>query len=213
MFANKKAIFWDNDGVLVDTEKYYFEATYLTMKKVGFELTKEQYIDLFLIKAVGAWHLLGQNKFSAKHIHQLKEERDNLYNDFLLTKNIIIDGVEDIIAKLSEKYKMAIVTSSKPNHFKAIHSRTELLKYFAFVVTSEEYTNYKPDPEPYLFALKKMGINSSEGIAIEDSRRGLIAAKKAGLDCIIIQNEITMSSDFSEAGLILENISQLALIL
>jgi len=213
MFAKKKAIFWDNDGVLVDTEKYYFEATYLTMKKVGFELTREQYIKQFLIKATGAWHLLDQNKFSAKHIQQLKAERDNLYNEFLLTRDILIDGVEDIVAKLSEKYKMAIVTSSKPNHFNAIHSRTELLKYFSFVITSEDYTNYKPDPEPYLFALKKMGINSSEGLAIEDSRRGLIAAKKAGLDCIIIQNELTMSSDFSEADVILDNISQVTRIL
>ena len=213
MFSNKKAIFWDNDGVLVDTEKYYFEATYLTMKKVGFELTKEQYIDLFLIKAIGAWHLLDQNKFSAQQIQQLKAERDNLYNEFLLTRDILIDGVEDIIAKLSEKYMMAIVTSSKPNHFNAIHSRTGLLKYFSFVVTAEDYTNYKPDPEPYLLALKKMGINSSEGLAIEDSRRGLVAAKTAGLDCIIIQNELTMSSDFSEADLIIEDISQLALTL
>ena len=213
MFANKKAIFWDNDGVLVDTEKYYFEATYLTMKKAGFELTLEQYIEQFLIKATGAWHLLDQNKFSAKDIQQLKTERDNLYTHFLMTRDILIDGVEGILAKLSEKYKMAIVTSSKPNHFKAIHSRTELLKYFSFVVTSEDYTNYKPDPEPYLFALKKMSVNSSEGLAIEDSRRGLVAAKKAGLECIIMKNELTKTSDFSDADLILEHISQLTKIL
>jgi HAD superfamily hydrolase (TIGR01509 family) len=213
MFSNKKAIFWDNDGVLVDTEKYYFEATYLTMKKVGFEITQEQYIEQFLIQATGAWHLLDQNKFSAKRIQQLKEERDDLYTNFLMTRDILIDGVEDILAKLSEKYKMAIVTSSKPNHFNSIHSRTELLKYFSFVVTSEDYLNYKPDPEPYLFALKKMGVNSFEGLAIEDSRRGLIAAKKAGLDCIIMKNELTMSSDFSDADLILEHISQLTRIL
>ena len=51
MKIHKKAVFWDNDGILVDTEKYYFEATSQILKKAGFELTKELYIDLFLIQA------------------------------------------------------------------------------------------------------------------------------------------------------------------
>lgn len=213
MFTNKKAIFWDNDGVLVDTEKYYFEATYLTMKKVGFELTKEQYIEFFLTQATGAWHLLGQDKFSEDDIQQLRNDRDAAFSELLSKNDVLANGVEEIVARMAKKYKMAIVTSSKPNHFREIHARTGLLKYFSFVLTSEDYSNYKPHPEPYLAALKKIGLPAADVVVIEDSRRGLIAAKQAGLDCIIIQNELTMSSDFSEADLILDHISQLAMIL
>jgi beta-phosphoglucomutase-like phosphatase (HAD superfamily) len=52
-----KAIFWDNDGVLVDTERLYFRATQHVLATVGIPLTKEQYIDLFLVQGKGAWHL------------------------------------------------------------------------------------------------------------------------------------------------------------
>lgn len=209
MLTNKKAIFWDNDGVLVDTEKYYFEATYLTMKKVGFELTKEQYIEFFLTQATGTWHLLDQNKFSEKDIQLLRNERDGVFSNLLENHDVLVDGVEEIVARMAKKYKMAIVTSSKPNHFKEIHARSGLLKYFSFVLTSEDYSNYKPHPEPYLLALKKIGLPASDVVVIEDSRRGLIAAKKAGLDCIVIESEFSKYSDLSEADIKLQDISQL----
>jgi HAD superfamily hydrolase (TIGR01509 family) len=213
MIANKKAIFWDNDGILVDTEKYYFEATQQILKKVDFELTKEMYVELFLIQGKGVWHLLDQEKYSADFIKNLRTERDNLYLEFLLTKEILMDGIEDILANLSERYKMAVVTSSKPMHFNAIHSRTGILKYFDFTITANDYIKFKPDPEPYLTALKRMMVDSLEGIAIEDSRRGLISAKAAGLQCIIVWNELTRTSDFSEADYILSNIRNLTQIL
>ena len=54
-----KAILWDNDGVLVDTEKYYFKATKELFKKYGAELTKEDYFEYYLKQNTGAWHLLG----------------------------------------------------------------------------------------------------------------------------------------------------------
>lgn len=213
MMANKKAIFWDNDGVLVDTERYYFEANRQILKKVGFELTKALYIELYLTKSKGAWHLLDHEKYSSDYILNLRQERDDLFNEFLSTKEIWIDGIEDIVAALSERYRMAIVTSSKPMHFNAIHSRTNLLKYFEFVIGPDDYTKYKPDPEPYLVAIERMSVGSKEGIAIEDSRRGLLSAKAAGLECIMVKNELTENSDFSQADYVLTNIGNLTQIL
>ncbi|MBN1415109.1 MAG: HAD family phosphatase [Bacteroidales bacterium] len=204
-----KAIFWDNDGVLVDTEKYFFEATRQVLKKAGVNLTKELYIDLVLIQSKGAWHLLDQQEYSTEFVNNLREERDDLYQELLLTKEIRIEGVEDTVAVLAERYKMAVVTSSKPQHFYAIHSRTGLLKYFNFVITAADYARYKPDPEPYLIALERMGVSCDESIVIEDSRRGLMAAKKAGLECIIIPNEMTRTSDFSEADHVVCDIREL----
>jgi HAD superfamily hydrolase (TIGR01509 family) len=207
MITNKEAIFWDNDGILVDTEKYYFEATRQILGSVGFELTKALYVELFLVQSKGAWHLLNPEKYSPDAIKSLKTARDALYTEMLHTKEITVEGMEDRVAALSKKYRMAIVTSSNPMHFYAIHARTNLLKYFEFVVTPGDYLKYKPEPDPYLVAIKRMGISSSMGIAIEDSRRGLISAKAAGLACIIVQNELTENSDFSEADYVVSTIS------
>ena len=213
MLTHKKAIFWDNDGILVDTEKYYFEANRQILKKAGFELTWSLFSDLYLNQAKGAWHLLDTEKYPAESVHNLKKERDDLYHTLLMTKDIQIDGIENIVAALSKKYKMAVVTSSRPVHFYAIHARTQLLKYFHFVITPDDYTQYKPDPEPYLTALYKMGVNPAESVVIEDSRRGLLSAKAAGLECIIVMNELTRTSDFTEADYVLHDIRRLTDIL
>ena len=213
MLTHKKAIFWDNDGILVDTEKYYFEANRQILKKAGFNLTQSLYTELYLNQAKGAWHLLDPEKYPAESIQNFKKERDNLYHELLMTKDILIDGIEDIVAALSQRYNMAVVTSSRPVHFNAIHARTGLLQYFHFVITPEDYTKFKPDPEPYLMALNKMGVSHEESIVIEDSRRGLLSAKAAGVQCIIVVNELTKTSDFTQADYLLDDIHQLTYIL
>jgi HAD superfamily hydrolase (TIGR01509 family) len=206
---NKKAVFWDNDGILVDTEKYYYEAMRQILERENFVFTKDQYIDLILVQAKGPWHLLDPGKYPKERIDELKIERDKLYTDFLLTRDILINGIETIVSEFSKKFRMAIVTSSKPNHFKTIHSRTRLLKYFEFVITSDEFSHYKPHPEPYLKALEKSGLSKEECFVIEDSRRGLLSAKAAGLFCIVIPNELTKTSNFDEADMVLSHISEL----
>jgi HAD superfamily hydrolase (TIGR01509 family) len=213
MFSGKKAIFWDNDGILVDTEKYYFEANQKILAKTGLILTKEMYTELYLTRAKGAWHLLDPKIYSELDIENLRKERDSLYNEMLLTREIIMEGIESLLMAMTGKYRMAIVTSSKTRHFNSIHSRTGLLKYFEFVITADDYTRFKPDPEPYLTAIQRIGVTSQEGIAVEDSRRGLLAAKAAGLDCIIVKNELTESCDFTEADCVLDHIGELRKVL
>lgn len=209
MLTKKTAIFWDNDGVLVDTEKYYYEANRVIFENEGFVLTREMYMEMTLVKGTGAWHFLDKTKYTNEKIVSLKKERDELYSQLILSGEILMPGIEDVLTELSQKYKMAIVTSSKPVHFEAIHSRTGLLKYFEFVVTPNDYKNYKPHPEPYLTALARMGVKNTEGIAVEDSRRGLLSAKAAGLECIVVKNELTATSDFTEADCVVEEIREI----
>ncbi len=193
----------------MDTEKFFYKAAREVLRKANFDFTEDMYVDLVLIKAVGPWHFLEERGYTAETIRKMKSERDNLYMNYLMTNDILIQDAEHVVSELAGSFKMAIVTSSKPEHFYAIHSRTGLLKYFDLVVTCEDYTRFKPDPEPYLTALTKMGLDKNETIVIEDSRRGLLSAKTAGLDCIIIPNDLTGRSDFSEADLVLSSISEL----
>jgi beta-phosphoglucomutase-like phosphatase (HAD superfamily) len=82
------------------------------------------------------------------------------------------------------------------------------LKYFNFVLTGDDYTKFKPDPEPYVLAVRKSGFQKKECIAIEDSERGLISAKRAGISCIVIPTELTKTGNFSQADKILGNIKE-----
>jgi beta-phosphoglucomutase-like phosphatase (HAD superfamily) len=104
---------------------------------------------------------------------------------------------------------MGIVTSSKKEHFEIIHRRTGFLPYFDFVVGEGDYRRSKPDPEPYRIAIERGGGRADECLAIEDSERGLRAAKGAGLSCWIIPTPLTADSDFSEADRIVADIRRI----
>jgi len=85
-----KAIFWDNDGVLVDTERLYFRATQQVLATVGIPLTTAQYIDLFLVQGTGAWHLAAEHGLSPSAIEQLRHERNTLYSTLLGQEPLLV---------------------------------------------------------------------------------------------------------------------------
>ena len=201
-----KTILWDNDGILVQTEQWYFEATREVMEEEGYTLTLESYRETFLKQNTGAWHLLKNN--DKDYIYSLRMKRNSLYASFLKNKKIFTEDVTPILKQLSKKYKMGIVTSSRKDHFDIIHSRNNLLRFFDFIISNDDYTYSKPHPEPYLLGIKNSGCKNYECIAIEDSERGVIAAKRAQLFCIAIPNEMTFASDFSKADLVLNNLNE-----
>ena len=204
-----KAILWDNDGVLVDTERWYYEATKRVMKEEGYHLTLDVYRKTFLKSNSGAWHLL--KDCNKEYIRKLRKRRNLIYSSLLQTKDIYIQGLSEILSKLNNKYKMGIVTSSRREHFDIIHKRSNILKYFDFVITSNDFSYSKPSPEPYLIGINSTGYKASSCLAIEDSERGVISAKKADLFCFALPNDMTASGDFRKADVILDNLNDIFL--
>jgi len=204
-----KAILWDNDGVLVDTEHLYRDATRQIMAAVGFNLSDEQYRDLFLSQNHGAWHLLAAQGHSEAALVRMRAERDDLYSTLLRARNHTIEGVAEVLQALHGRYAMGVVTSSQRKHFEIIHAQTGLLRYFDFVLAREDYANSKPDPEPYLAGIAKTSLRADDCIAIEDTLRGLTAATSAGLKCMVIPNALTSGGDFSAAYKVLRDIREL----
>jgi HAD superfamily hydrolase (TIGR01509 family) len=204
-----KAIFWDNDGVLVNTEHLYFLATQQTMATAGITLTRETFLEYFMVQGTGAWHLAEEKGLTPDEIERLRRERNRLYSQLLRQENTLIEGVHEVLAALHGKYLMGVVTTSRKDHFDLIHQRTEILKYFDFVLTANDYQKVKPDPEPYLRAIEKSGLPAEECLAVEDSERGLLSARSAGLKCIVVPSELTRAGKFVGAYKVLENLSEL----
>ncbi len=204
-----KAIFWDNDGILVDTEKYYYQATRNVLSTVGVNLTIELFAELLLKQAKGAWHLATERGCSDEEVNQLHKARNKNYLELLKTEEIDVTGVKEVLEQLFGSVRMCIVTSSLKDTFAAIHERTGFLKYMDFVLAKGDYPLSKPDPSPYLTALNKSGLQPNECVVIEDSQRGLIAAKAAGLQCWVIPTELTKDQDLSQADKILSSISEI----
>src|SRR6187401_610060 len=164
-----KAIFWDNDGVLVDTEELYFKATQRVLADVGIALTEPDYIELFLIQGRGAFHLASERGMSPAEVERLRSDRNLLYGQWLAEAPRTMDDVRRVLEALHGRYVMGVVTSSRKDHFDIIHAQTGLLKYFDFVLTAADFARVKPDPEPYLRAVERSGFKAAECLAIEDS--------------------------------------------
>ena len=201
-----QAILFDNDGVLVDTERLYYQANREILGRAGVTLTDELYVELFLRTARGAWHLI-EGDLDDQALAALRAERDRRYEDLISAGDVLIAGVRACVASLARRYRLAIVTSSDPTPFALSHARSALLHHFELVLTREHYRNSKPDPEPYLTAVQRLGVAPERCLVIEDSERGLRAAKAAGLACWVIPSALTRPGRFEEADAVLDDLA------
>ena len=205
-----KAILWDNDGVLVDTETFFFRATRETLASVGVHVSKQQFIEFSLIKGYGFSDYMKAGGLDVSDCEPLRLKRNSLYSAYLRTAVPLIDGVREALEALHGNYTMGIVTSSQREHFDIIHSSTGIIDYFDFVVTSDECENTKPHPEPYLKALSLAGVTGTECLAIEDSARGLQAANRSGIRCLMIPNELSSPENYHGDYLLLKTVRDVA---
>lgn len=204
-----KAIFWDNDGVLVDTEQLYFRVTQQVLASVDVLLTEDQYVELFLVQGRGSWHLAEERGIPADEIDRLRDRRNALYAESLARAPLVLAGVQSVLDELHGKYVMGIVTTSSREHFDVIHQSSGLLRYFDFVLTAGDYARKKPHPDPYLRAVERSGVDGSACVAIEDSERGLASATAAGLRCLVVPTPLTRGRAFAGAYRILTGITDL----
>ena len=193
-----KYVLLDHDGVLADTEYWYFKAGERALAEIGFRLDLDQYLR-DMADGRGTWARAREAGVDERTIDRLRELRNAWYQEYLRTEAIEIEGVEETLAELSRHVRMAIVTTSKRADFELIHERRQIVKFMDFVLVREDYGNSKPHPEPYLTALRRFGAAPEEALVVEDSNRGLRAAVATGIDCAVVHNEFTKSQDFSQA--------------
>lgn len=204
----KKYILFDHDGVLVDTEFWYYRAGERALADIGLTLNQEQYLrDVSL--GLGTWAQVRASGIDETTIGRLREVRNDYYQGFLRTEAIEIDGVVEALGELSPYVRMAIVTTARRADFEIIHEHREIRQFMDFVLTREDYELAKPHPEPYLTGMKRFGAASEETLVVEDSFRGLSSAVAAGIDCAIVYNEFTRTQDFSLARFRIRTLKEL----
>ena len=194
----KKYILFDHDGVLVDTEFWYYKAGERALADIGFTLDRDQYLR-DMTQGMATWAQAKAAGIDEQTISRQREVRNVYYQEYLRTEDIEIEGVLETLDVLAGEYRMGIVTTSKPADFALIHKKRSILDYMEFYLAREDYEQAKPHPEPYLKGLQRFGATAYETVVIEDSARGLKSALAAGIDCIVVANEFTAGHDLSKA--------------
>jgi len=212
-----KAIFFDQDGVVIDTEKDGHRVAFNeTFKEFGYEFqwNVEKYHELLQISG---------GKERMRHYFQTegvfsdlnKDEEDELIKKLHKTKTeIFIKLIESGKLPLRPGIKrlmkeamgigiiLGICTTANERAANSIAMGMLEEINFEFVLAGDVVSRKKPDPEIYLLALEKTGLKPEECIVVEDSRNGVLAAKEAGMHIIATTNIYTEREDLNDAGII-----------
>lgn len=195
----KKAIIFDMDGVLVDTENAYLNMFRDFLRAHGKSVRED-----ILLKIVGAdskktWKYMGK-LWGEEDTEKIRQLFHSEYPDGTLDyREYLFPGVPQMLRTLKQKnYLLALASSSKKKDIRRMLKENELGTYFTVVVSGEEYKESKPDPEIYNDVKRQLGLNSEECLVVEDSTYGIRAAKAAGLEMIAVDDP-RFSFDQSEA--------------
>lgn len=202
-------IFWDNDGVLMETEHLYYQANAEALARAGVELSFEDFCRISLRRGESVLALADGGSDPV----ELRRVRDEIYFRLLGEESRVYPGVQDVLEGFHGRLPMAIVTSCMRHNFLQMHRSSGLLRYFDFTLTREDYTASKPDPEPYLTACARAGLHPGRCLAIEDSERGVTSAVRAGLTVAAIPGELNRGGDFTAARWLLKGLHELPALL
>jgi HAD superfamily hydrolase (TIGR01509 family) len=201
-----KAILWDNDGVLCDTERLFFEANRRVLASHGLDLTHAQYVAWYLEQNHGAWHVLRARGYDDARIAEVRTARDDCYAQLLSdAPGLCFDGVDTMLARLAPRVSMCIVTASFAEHVELAHRAGKALDHIDHIVARTDGQRPKPHPDAYLHALDKLGLRAQDCIAVEDSPRGLAAARAAGLRCIVLRSALLAGYPFDGAWRVVDS--------
>jgi beta-phosphoglucomutase family hydrolase len=201
-----RALIFDMDGTLVDSEKLHYKAWEQTLLEQGVESfpfeTFLQYIGSSNERLADDY--ITSHKLGVK-IDILVRAKQKIYLD-MIPKIEILPGVREIIHRFHGRMLLAIGSSSHIIELNRILETLALTSYFNHVVGGDMVTRKKPDPEIYLHTCNLLGVKPSECAVFEDSEPGVAAAKAAGMIAIAIPNTMLNDADFSIADTIISRI-------
>ncbi len=180
-----RAILFDFDGVLVDSEPVRFRAGAQAFAEIGEPLTWERFMEFWLGRTdeAGLRDLLG-DRFEAEG-QRIRERRNALYEERLDEVPAFGDSVR-FIGRVPDGTRLAVATGSRRTEVEQILGRLGLSRHFHAIVTAEDYPHAKPAPDPFLTAAHGLGLPTSSCLVLEDSAAGVKAAHAAGMPVVAV---------------------------
>jgi putative hydrolase of the HAD superfamily len=208
-----KAIIFDFDGTIVDTEALEILAWKSTLEKHNLSIPDEQ------------WHdNIGKDSKLFDPITELENKTGQKLNRKLITSqrseqisalHANLEPQPGVAALLKAAHdsglKLIVASNSSRDWITKILGELKLLEFFDFIVSREDVKALKPDPEIYLLALKKLNLQAYEAIVIEDSPVGTKAAIAAGINCLVVPNRLSAHLNYPETFYRANNLAEVTL--
>ncbi|HUH16312.1 MAG TPA: HAD family phosphatase [Methylomirabilota bacterium] len=204
-----KAVVFDMDGLLLDTEKLWHEAEVELFARRGAEFTREDQMAVigtsFEFSARYYTQRLGR---PAEEGTALVDEMIGLMHDHVRREVEARPGARELIRRLdADGVPLALASNSPRFLVDSALATAGLGDTFEVIVTSDDVERSKPAPDIYLLACERLGVAPSEALALEDSASGVASAKAAGLACVAVP--LFAETDVSAADHVIDSLEQL----
>lgn len=208
-----KAVFFDCDGVLIDSETYSQEVIEEFLRLDNSPIPPERfYLLIGSHKSLNTWDQIVEGIELNEPVEEFKKRmhaytsKRRWHFDFA---SRIFPEVKEVVKTLKEKgVYLAVASSSNIEYVKNILDTQDLTQYFDLIVTCDDFTKSKPDPEIYLHCLKQSGYKKEECMIVEDSPIGIEAAKRAGIK-VAARKEYHFGLDQSQADYWIDSLKEL----
>jgi beta-phosphoglucomutase len=186
-----RAIVFDFDGVLADSEPLHLLAYQEVLAGLGVTFSREEYYAAYLgYDDAGVFSALAEAHgwdLTPSKLTALIEQKGRVFDAIVERTDVLYPGATACIHGLAE-YSLGIASGALRPEIDAVLRRARLDRHFKFIVASGDTPRSKPAADPYVRAAELHGLPAAECLAIEDSRWGIESAKAAGLRCVGITN-------------------------
>ena len=182
--VNVKAVIFDMDGVLVNTEPAIRKACIEALKDYGVNAKPEDFVPF---TGMGEDAFVGgvSELYGVKYQTQMKVRAYDIYDEIAQSDVILFDSIKETVLKLRKNHRVAVASAADLRKVKInLRCLGMSVDDFDAVVTGSDVTNKKPDPEIFLKAAEKIGVEPKDCLVIEDALSGVTAAMRAGMQAI-----------------------------
>jgi HAD superfamily hydrolase (TIGR01509 family) len=205
-----EGVILDFDGLIADSEPFHYRAYSEVFERYGHTIDPEEYWVEFTSKGKGIQGEIERYnlKLDVKP-KEMRQQKFEIYSRFCQNGDIkLFPEAKQFIQKLNGRFKVAIASGSWAHDIRAILKNENADSLVQTILGKDPPRPEKPSPDIFLEAARELDLPPGKCVVVEDALKGLTAAQKAGMACIIVRNRLNQNIDFPGADIILENLSE-----